>query len=170
MASSCSCLRWLPSRPLAETCVVCGRTPPRFFFFVLSGSACNGIQLGLDRLLILALPEGRWWVPTLCWTLSYALSISFRFVSHAALVFGPHRDPPLLALGKTYLTYLSTIVSSTAINLALVAGGGMTHELALVPTAAFSVLWSYVALSYTWAGDGKSHGSCCRRCSCPREG
>ena len=51
------------------------------------------------------LPEGRWWVPTLCWTLSYALSISFRFVSHAALVFGPHRDPPLLALGKTYLTY-----------------------------------------------------------------
>ena len=60
---------------------------------------------GLDRLLILVLPEGRWWVPTLCWTLSYALSITFRFVSHAALVFGPHRDPPLLALGKTYLTY-----------------------------------------------------------------
>ena len=57
-----------------------------------------------DRLLIIALPEGRWWVPTVCWTLSYALSISFRFVSHAALVFGPHRDPPLLALGKTYLT------------------------------------------------------------------
>lgn len=47
-----------------------------------------------DRLLILVLPEGRWWVPTLCWTLSYALSISFRFVSHAALVFGPH--PALL--------------------------------------------------------------------------
>ena len=63
---------------------------------------------GLDRLLILVLPEGRWWVPTLCWTLSYALSITFRFVSHAALVFGPHRDPPLLALGKTYLTYALT--------------------------------------------------------------
>ena len=89
---SCSCLGWLPSRPLAETCVVCGRRPPRFLFFVLSGSACNGVQLGLDRLLILALPEGRWWVPTLCWTLSYALSISVRFVSHAALVFGPHRE------------------------------------------------------------------------------
>ena len=107
MGSCCPCARlgWLPRRPLAETCVVCGRSPPRFLFFVLSGSACNGVQLGLDRLLILVLPEGRWWVPTLCWTLSYALSISFRFVSHAALVFGPHRDPPLLALGKTYLTY-----------------------------------------------------------------
>ena len=101
-------LGWLPRRPLAETCVVCGRSPPRFLFFVLSGSACNGVQLGLDRLLILVLPEGRWWVPTLCWTLSYALSITFRFVSHAALVFGPHRDPPLLALGKTYLTYALT--------------------------------------------------------------
>ena len=73
---------------------------------------------------VLGLPEGRWWVPTVCWTLSYAISITFRFVSHAAVVFGPHRDPPLLALGKTYLTYMSTIVSSTAINLALVAGGG----------------------------------------------
>lgn len=146
--SSSSCLSCLPGRPLAETCVVCGRTPPRFFFFVISGSACNGIQLAIDRLLVraarlqprpapaldrllalaraqaLALPEGRWWVPTLCWTLSYAMSISFRFVSHAAVVFGPHRDPPLLALGKTYLTYMSTIVASTAINLALVAGGG----------------------------------------------
>ena len=162
---SCSCLGWLPSRPLAETCVVCGRSPPRFLFFVLSGSACNGVQLGLDRLLILALPEGRWWVPTLCWTLSYALSISVRFVSHAALVFGPHCDPPLLALGKTYLTYLSTIVSSTAINLGLVVGGGMTHELALLPTAAFSVLWSYVALSYTWASDRTQSGSC-SSCSC----
>jgi len=110
MGSCCPCARlgWLPRRPLAETCVVCGRSPPRFLFFVLSGSACNGVQLGLDRLLILVLPEGRWWVPTLCWTLSYALSISFRFVSHAALVFGPHRDPPLLALGKTYLTYALT--------------------------------------------------------------
>ena len=128
-----------------------------------------------DRLLILLLPEGRWWVPTLCWTLSYALSISFRFVSHAALVFGPHRDPPLLALGKTYLTYLSTIVSSTAINLGLVAGAGMTHELALLPTAAFSVLWSYVALSYTWASDGKQGGgssscSCCSLCATVSDG
>jgi len=51
MASCCSgsCLGWLPSRPLAETCVVCGRSPPRFLFFVLSGSACNGVQLVLDR-------------------------------------------------------------------------------------------------------------------------
>ena len=45
----CHCLGWLPSRPLAETCVLCGRSPPRFLFFVLSGSACNGVQLGLDR-------------------------------------------------------------------------------------------------------------------------
>mmetsp|Transcript_29614 Transcript_29614/g.75226 ORF Transcript_29614/g.75226 Transcript_29614/m.75226 type:complete len:310 (-) Transcript_29614:170-1099(-) len=167
MGSCCPCARlgWLPRRPLAETCVVCGRSPPRFLFFVLSGSACNGVQLGLDRLLILVLPEGRWWVPTLCWTLSYALSITFRFVSHAALVFGPHRDPPLLALGKTYLTYLSTIVSSTGVNLGLVTGAGMSHELALLPTAAFSVLWSYLALSYTWAPGGKASCGCCHLCT-----
>ena len=160
-----ACSSCLPSRPLAQTCVVCGRTPPRFFFFVLSGSACNGVQLAIDRVLALVLPPNTWWVPTFCWTVSYAASVSFRFVSHAAIVFGPHRDPPLLALGKTYCTYLSTIVASTAVNLALVAGLGLAHEVALVPTAAFSVCWSYIALSYTWRDSTGKSGSllCCAR-------
>ena len=71
-----ACSSCLPSRPLAQTCVVCGRTPPRFFFFVLSGSACNGVQLAIDRVLAFVLPPNTWWVPTFCWTVSYAASVS----------------------------------------------------------------------------------------------
>ena len=81
-------------------------------------------------------------------------------LSHA--VFGPHTDPPWLAVCKTYLTYFSTIVASTAVNLALVAGAALSHELALIITATFSVGWSYIALSYTWRRSPKSEWrSCC---------
>jgi len=111
---------------------------------------------------MLALPEV-WWAPTLCWTLSYALSVGLRHTSHAIIVFGPHTDPAWLAMTKTYLTYLSTIIASTAINLALVAGASMSHEAALLITATFSVGWSYFALSYTWrrTSDKSEWRSCC---------
>ena len=109
------------------------------------------MQLGVERLLFLSVPS-RWWGPTLCWSLSYALSVLLRHGSHTVLVFGPHRDHPLLAVGKTYLAYLSTIITSTVVNLALVAGLSFSHEIALLFTASFSMVWSYVALSYTWFG------------------
>ena len=65
-------------RPLAQSCVVCGRRPPRFFFFALSGSLCNAAQLGLDRIIFHSLGElvHSWWGPTACWTASYALSVA----------------------------------------------------------------------------------------------
>ena len=136
----------LPSadRPLAESCVVCGRTPPRFVCFALSGSLCNLAQLALDRLLLLLLGRAAAassssaggggeggavadlhelpaWVPTACWTLSYTLSVSLRHASHAVFVFGRHADSACRALMKTYLTYASTIVASTLLNLALIS-------------------------------------------------
>ena len=45
-----------------------------------------------------------------------------------------------------YLTYLSTIVASTAANLALISFLQQSHDLALILTASFSVVWSYIAL------------------------
>ena len=50
--------------PLSETCVLCGRRPPRFLCFALSGSLCNLAQLGLDRALLYALEAG-WLLPQL---------------------------------------------------------------------------------------------------------
>ena len=79
--------------------------------------------------------------------------MALRHGSHAIFVFGPHKDPLCIALGKTYLTYLSTILASSAIHLALVVCAAATHELALVATSVFSVVWSYFALSKTWRGD-----------------
>ena len=149
----------VPERPLAETCLICGRRPPRFVFFAISGSLCNAAQLGLDRLIYHSLGDElvhSWWGPTMCWSLSYMLSVSLRHVSHAAFVFGPHKDSLAVALAKTYLAYLSTIMASSAMHLSLVAGANVSHEMALVLVSFFSVGWSYAALSQTWREDGAS--------------
>jgi hypothetical protein len=53
---------------------------------------------------------------------------------------------------KTYAAYASTIVASTSLNLWLVAWLSLSHELALVLTTAFSVVWSYYALALSWRG------------------
>ena len=142
-------------RPLAETVVICGKRPPRFVFFAVSGSLCNGAQLALDHCIWYSIGHlaTTWWGPTACWTASYALSVALRHGSHSIFVFGPHKDPLLLALGKTYLTYLSTILASSSIHLALVVCAAATHEVALVVTSIFSVVWSYFALSKTWHGE-----------------
>ena len=107
--------------PLADHCTVCGRRPPRFVFFAISGSACNVAQLAMDRALLLLLADSQHsstFASTACWTASYTLSISLRHASHSLFVFGMHRDSVLFALGKTHLTYLSTIIASTLINFA----------------------------------------------------
>ncbi|KAL1528171.1 hypothetical protein AB1Y20_009532 [Prymnesium parvum] len=161
VAASCGLPRL--ELPLAQSCRICGHQPPRFLFFAISGTICNAAQLAMDRAILVLLPE-EWWAPTACWTLSYALSVAFRHASHAILVFGPHGDPPLIALSKTYLAYLSTILASTVVNLALVAGASLSHELALILTASFSVGWSYLALSYSWRrtkDSPSSWRSCC---------
>ena len=98
--SCCNCSRDAETS-LADACIVCGRKPPRFVFFAVSGSLCNIAQLALDRMLLAILPEDIWWIPTACWTLSYTLSVSLRHASHAFFVFGQHVDPACTALGKT---------------------------------------------------------------------
>jgi len=95
-----------------------------------------------------------WWAPTACWTLSYTLSVSLRHFSHELFVFGRHADPVCLALGKSYLAYLSTIFVSTMVNLVLVWGASCKPDMALIFTASFSVLWSYVMLQQTWRTGG----------------
>jgi len=135
------------SLSLSDTCTVCGRRPPRFIFFAASGSLCNAAQLLLDRGLITLLPEHEWWAPTACWMLSYTLSISLRHFSHAFFVFGRHAGPMWLALGKTYLAYVSTIVFSTLVNLGLVWGAHFKPDIALIVTSVLSTIYAYSLLS-----------------------
>ena len=140
-------------------------TLPAFLFFAVSGSLCNIVQLALDRLLLEALQklaadadhEPFWWEPTACWTVSYTLSISLRHWSHSYFVFGRHADHWCCALAKTYLTYFSTILASTALNLALVSTLKQSHDIALAITAGFSVVWSYFALRCTWKFGDDGH-------------
>jgi len=75
--------------------------------------------------------------------------------SHELLVFGPHPDRATSCMTtyvKTYAAYATTIAVSTALNLWMVAGLSVSHEVALVVTTAVSVVWSYYALALTWRG------------------
>ena len=96
--------------------------------------------------------------PQVCWTVSYTLSVSLRHASHALFVFGAHADAACYALGKTYATYLSTILASTLLNYTLTSLLQQRHDVALVATASFSVVWSYFALRYTWKDAASPEG------------
>lgn len=100
---------WLPSdsTPLADSCYVCGYRPPRVAFFALSGTLGNIFQLLVDRVLVRCLPRDTWWVPTVCWTVSYASSVALRLqvlLAHplspsvAAACLGRPQGPSLIVL------------------------------------------------------------------------
>ena len=134
-------------KPLAETCTFGGHRLPRILFFGLSGGLCDIAGLGANRLLVLFLPSaisvGR---ESFAWTLSYTLSIALRHGSHGVLVFGWTNEPVWLALGRTYLAYLSTIIASIVMSILLQTLDVFPSAVALLITASFSGLWAYFAL------------------------
>ena len=137
--------------PLAHSCRICGRRVPRFVCFAVSGSLCNIVQLVLDRAIWLTIEGAELELPVVTsWTVSYTISVSLRHLSHEWFVFGRHADPFWCALGKSYATYGTTIVASTALNLWLISALQQSHDVALAITASFSVLWSFFVLQCTW--------------------
>ncbi|EOD19855.1 hypothetical protein EMIHUDRAFT_369316, partial [Emiliania huxleyi CCMP1516] len=112
-------------------------------------------ELLVDRLLARALPADEWWTPSACWTVSYAASIGLRLRSHEVLVFGAHPDRAS-SCARVYAKTYAALLFSTGLNLALVGGLALSHELALVLTASLTVCWSYHALTLSW---GRSLGS-----------
>ncbi len=120
-----------------ERCQICGFRPPRYFWFVVSGFVCDMLQAVLDYIISIVYTL-QWERITVCWTVSYILSIWIRHFSHKMLVFGDYEGSYLASLGRTYLTYSASIVLSIVTNYALVQHVGLAHKQAWVVT----MLWT----------------------------
>jgi hypothetical protein len=98
-----------------EKAQICGVKVPLYFWFMLSGAICDIFQAVIDYGISLVYFL-EWEKATVCWTLSYTLSIWIRHSSHRILVFGDYEGTYIASLLRTYFTYSSSIVISMFSN------------------------------------------------------
>lgn len=74
-----------------------------YFWFMLSGFLCDLVQALIDYAVYLL-----YWLPyereTVCWTVSYTLSIIVRHISHRYIVFGEYEGSYCASLCRTYVS------------------------------------------------------------------
>jgi hypothetical protein len=141
-----------------ERATICGYKLPTYFWFVVSGSLCDVIQALIDYFISIIYTL-EWEKTTICWTLSYILSIAIRHSSHRLLVFGEYEGTYMASLIKTYMTYSSSIVLSMVTNHLLVAFVGLTHKQAWIITMLWTGAYNYFLLKSSWrSGSKEGHG------------
>lgn len=145
----------MPLLPHQERAQICGFRLPQYFWFVISGAICDVIQALLDYLISL-LYIFEWEKSTICWTVSYILSISVRHTSHRYIVFGEPEGTYWASLMRTYLAYSSSIVFSIFANSLLVSMGGLSHKEAWIVTMLITGAFNYFALKASWRPVDKS--------------
>jgi hypothetical protein len=127
----------------------CGYKVPLYFWFVVSGAICDVIQALLDYLIYLVYVF-EWERATICWTLSYALSIIVRHSSHRLLVFGEFEGSYCGSLARTYMAYSSSIVISMLTNHLLVNLLGFSHRTAWIVTLLWTGIYNFFMLKASW--------------------
>ena len=132
-----------------ERAHIFGYRVPQYFWFVLSGALCDIVQAVIDYAISL-IYTSNFERATVCWTLSYIISIWVRHFSHRILVFGEYEGTYCASLSKTYLTYSSSIVISMVTNWVIVNQMEFSHRQAWVFTMLWTGLWNYFLLKSTW--------------------
>jgi putative flippase GtrA len=126
-----------------------GHKVPTYFWFVLSGGLCDIVQAIIDYGIYLIYVI-EWERATVCWTLSYTLSIIVRHSSHRLLVFGEFEGSYCTSLMRTYLTYSSSIVISMITNHMMVTILGLQHRTAWIVTMLWTGIYNYFMLKTSW--------------------
>ena len=127
----------------------CGYQIPQYLFFVLSGAICDVVQACIDYAISLVYIYD-WEKPTICWTLSYTISILVRHFSHKQLVFGDYEGTYCSSLARTYMTYSSSIVISLITNHLITTYFMISHAKAWILTMLWTGLYNYFMLKATW--------------------
>ena len=133
----------------------CGYKVPQYFWFVLSGGLCDILQACIDWAISIVYTL-EWEKATVCWTVSYILSICIRHSSHRMLVFGEYEGSYWASLTKTYFTYSSSIVISMLTNHVLVTVVGVSHRDAWIITMLWTGLYNYFMLKASWRQGDKA--------------
>jgi putative flippase GtrA len=128
----------------------CGYKVPQYFFFVTSGALCDVAQALIDYCVYLLYTSDGPERATVCWTISYTLSIVIRHSSHRLLVFGEFEGTYWSSLMRTYMTYSTSIVVSMITNHVLCSFLHFSHRVAWVVTMLWTGIYNYYALKANW--------------------
>jgi len=124
---------------------------------MVSGALCDVCQAFIDYLISMVYTL-EWGKTTVCWTLSYTLSIVLRHSSHRLLVFGDYEGTYCMSLARTYMAYSSAIVISMFANHQLVAFFGLSHRHAWLATMLFTGIYNFFVLKASWRVINKASG------------
>lgn len=132
-----------------EKAKIFGHKVPLYFWFVLSGGICDIFQALIDYMISI-IYVSTWERTTVCWTLSYIISIWIRHYSHRLLVFGEYEGTYCSSLSRTYLTYSSSIIISMFSNHFIVNYLLLSHRTAWVVTMLWTGIFNYFMLKSSW--------------------
>ena len=135
-----------------------GHKIPHYCWFVLSGGMCDIAQAFIDYAIYLAYAF-EWERATVCWTLSYTISIVIRHFSHRLLVFGEFEGTYCTSLTRTYMTYSSSIVISMLTNHLIVEFFNYSHRTAWIITMLWTGIYNYFMLKASWGRKTVSNAS-----------
>lgn len=135
--------------PHQENFRIFGYKAPLYFWFVVSGALCDVLQAFIDYGISIVYVS-TWEKATICWTLSYILSIWVRHYSHKLLVFGDYEGTYCSSLTRTYMTYSSSIILSMVTNRLLVTVFFLTHQQAWFVTMLWTGIYNYFMLKSSW--------------------
>jgi hypothetical protein len=122
---------------------------PLYCWFVLSGGMCDIVQALIDYAIYLVYIF-EWERATVCWTLSYTISIVVRHFSHRLLVFGEFEGTYCSSLTRTYMTYSSSIIISMLANHFIVSFLNYSHRTAWIITMLWTGIYNYFMLKASW--------------------
>ena len=139
-----------------ENIRIFGYRIPHYFWFMMSGALCDIIQAFVDFFIYNMLPDTAPHRATICWTVSYTISIFIRHYSHRIIVFGEYEGSYCSSLARTYLTYSSSIVISMVCNHLLVNYAGLQHREAWIVTMLWTGIYNYFMLKASWNSKSKT--------------
>ena len=138
----------------AEDVLIAGFKPPRYLWYMVSGSTCDIVQIGALCALHTVIADS-----ATCWALGYILSIPFRHTSHRYLVFGDYIGGYWKSLARMYAGYSVIIVLSTAFNFVT----SRVLPLSMLMLSVVTMLWSGVAnyfiLRFFWSVGNTSNNN-----------
>jgi putative flippase GtrA len=143
------------TQPAAEVVTIGGIHPPRYLCYMLSGFLCDIIQFGIDFALYQQLTDA-----SLCWALSFAISIVFRHTTHRYLVFGDYVGGYWKSLGRMYAGYSIIIVLSTLFNVVMTKYINIPHSIAWIITLLWTGIVNYFILKKIWSFGGSPSTVC----------
>lgn len=121
-------------------------------FHHVLGIICDTIQFGIDNAVYNIYPESLSYRATVCWGVSYTLSIVVRHFFHRFVVFGEYEGTYGASLIRTYATYSSSIVISVVSNYIIVDVFKVPHVVAWIITMLWTGIYNYFMLKATWKG------------------